>query len=220
MTRQEFEEAARRYREEMFRLYAERQFNPPPAPTADPQPPPMPPLPAGSAPPAPATESPAAEPVRAEQGDFPPMTEPDAAPEPSPAEPEPDGTIKPEADGGILVHVRTARGAEPVAGAAVIITQERGGEQILISVRNTDDCGDVPEVRVPAPPSSADQQHPAYALYDISVYADGFYREHSKDVPVFEGVVSVQNFDLIPLPAGQDDPYTGSRTHYNNLPGI
>lgn len=246
MNRQEFEEAARRYREEMFRLYAERQLNPPPAPP--PAPPPSrvphhpPSVPPVQIPPRPTRMPPPPVPQRGvlpalSDGEGPaaadPLPEPDIAgapadsvylPENPPQEPEPvpeseAGAVKPESDGGILVHVRTARGAEPVPGAAVLITQEQNGEQVLIAVRTADDCGDVPEVRVPAPPSSADQQYPAYYVYDITVAAEGFYRERSTDVPVFEGIVSVQSFDLIPLPAGHDDPYTGSRTHYNHLPG-
>lgn len=260
MNRQEFEEAARKYREEMFRLYAARQFNPPPAPQQPAPPvPPKPPLPPSPPrnphvphhPPVrppmmpqrpPLTPPPpfAALPALSDGQEQPAETEspqesttPENAPpediaylpENPPQEPDGSGTddagaVKPDASGGILVHVRTARGAEPVPGAAVVITQEQNGEQILISVQTTNECGDVPEVSVPAPPSTADQQYPAYYVYDISVSAEGFYREHSKDVPVFEGVVSVQSFDLIPLPAGHDDPYTGSRTHYNNLPGI
>lgn len=185
MNRQEFEEAAKRYREEMFRLYAGRQDDAPSSPSV--------PLP-----PPPQEASPAPEPVQI------------------PAGPE-ETAVKPESDGGILVHVRTARGVEPVAGAAVLITSEQDGMQSLISVQITDESGDVPEVRVPAPPSDADQQHPAYSVYGISVYAEGYYREHSTDVPVFEGVVSVQNFDLIPLPAGADDPFAAGRTHYNDM---
>ena len=48
--------------------------------------------------------------------------------------------------------------------------------------------------------------------------AAGFYREHSTDVPVFPNVTSVQNFDLIPLPAGADEPLPdGDITFYNNM---
>ena len=105
-----------------------------------------------------------------------------------------------------------------ILAAPDLRAREAGGETVLISVQQSDDCGDCPEVRVPAPPSTADEQFPAYYTYDIAVQADGYYRERSADVPVFEGVVSVQSFDLIPLPAGHDDPYASGLTYYNSMP--
>lgn len=221
MNRQEFEDTARRYREEMFRLYAGRQMNPPPKPVQMPAPVPAPP-PRRDLPPTDFRQMPAAVPEPPAMPQDPPQPElppalqdvPDSAPQDDPQE----NMIKPETDGGIRVHVFTARGAVPVAGATVIITREAGGETVLISVQQSDDCGDCPEVRVPAPPSTADEQFPAYYTYDIAVQADGYYRERSADVPVFEGVVSVQSFDLIPLPAGHDDPYASGLTYYNSMP--
>ena len=121
--------------------------------------------------------------------------------------------------GIIRVHVATAQGAKPVAGAAVIITQITGGEPELISLQTTDRSGNTEDVTVPAPPPSEDQRHPASLLYDISAQAAGYYREHSTGVPVFPNVTSVQNFDLIPLPAGADEPLPdGDITFYNDMP--
>lgn len=153
--------------------------------------------------------------------DSSPAEPPADHPEPPPPEllPLPESIDASEQrEGGILVHVRTARGGRGVPGAVVLITQESAGMPVLVSVQITDSSGDTPELRVPAPRSTADQQYPAYARYDIAVHADGYYRENSADVPVFEGVVSVQSFDLIPLPAGQDDPWLGAQTFYNNMP--
>ena len=137
-------------------------------------------------------------------------------------EPQPDDAERMEADkttGGIRVYVRTARGAMPVPGAIVTITRDTGGMRPeLIAVQTADDSGDCAEVTVPAPASTADQRRPAYFSYDITVSAAGFYREHSAGVPVFAGVVSVQNFDMIPLPAGHDDPYADDLTVYNDMP--
>ena len=37
-------------------------------------------------------------------------------------------------------------------------------------------------------------------------------------MPVFPNITSVQNFDLIPLPAGSDEPLPdGDITYYNNM---
>ncbi len=259
MTRQEFDEAARRYREELFRLYAARQLDPPPKPAAPvPEavpvsvPEPRADIPEPTAQPEPRVDIPEQTAQPEPPADIPEQT---AQPEPAPDNPEPpadipeppmpqdtadiaaeptadsapempeasgmspeDTAVKPETGGGILVHVRTAGGARPVPGATVLITQLRGADTVLIALQLTDACGDTQEVQVPAPPSQSHQQFPPYASYDITVHAEGYYRESSTDVPVFEGVVSVQSFDLIPLPAGQTDSLTGAQTFYNNMP--
>lgn len=122
--------------------------------------------------------------------------------------------------GSIRVHVTTARGARPVPGATVIIAREEpNGTEDLMSLQVTGQSGEIANVVVPSPPPSADQRNPISYRYDVSVYAAGYYRENSKNVPVFPNIVSVQNFDLIPLPAGVDDPQTaGDLTFYNPMP--
>ena len=65
---------------------------------------------------------------------------------------------------------------------------------------------------------TADQRHPESYFYDITAQAAGYYREHSADVPVFPNITSMQNFDLIPLPAGADEPLPdGDITFYNDM---
>ncbi len=224
MNRQEFEDTARRYREELFRMYANQSMNPPPKPVQDASP---------AAPQAvPANAVPEPEPQPSVQSAVPALPEPLPQPNPQPEPPEesdrPESAPEESADpampkraytGIIRVHVATAQGAKPVAGAAVLITHITAGEPELISLQTTDQSGNIEAVTVPAPPPSADQRHPESCLYDITAQAAGYYREHSTDVPVFPNVTSVQNFDLIPLPAGADEPLPeGDITYYNNMP--
>lgn len=215
MNRQEFEDTARRYREELFRMYANQSMNPPPKPvqTAPPQAVPVIAVPEPAAQPPEAPEIPdAPQPV----SDSPAENE---IPESAPAESGQPSMPKRAYTGIIRVHVATAQGAKPVAGAAVLITHLTSGEPELISLQTTDQSGNIEAVTVPAPPPSADQRHPESCLYDITAQAAGYYREHSADVPVFPNVTSVQNFDLIPLPAGADEPLPdGDITYYNNMP--
>ena len=216
MNRQEFEDTARRYREELFRMYASQNITPQPKPQAAPALAPDAVPVQNMQPPLPQEQPPA---------DLPP------APEPEPAEPEPQpaADLPPEEDapampkrrytGIIRVHVATGRGARPVEGATVIITHVTTGEPELISLQTTDVSGNISAVTVPAPPPSDDQRHPQSFLYDITAQAAGYYREHSTDVPVFPNVTSIQDFDLIPLPAGSDEPVPGGDiTFYNDMP--
>lgn len=208
MNRQEFEDTARRYREELFRMYANQSINPPPKPEQPAAPQAVPVIAAPAQ-----REEPSAEP------DL-PASAPDTPEEPEPAPEESDTPAMPKRayTGIIRVHVATAQGARPVAGAAVIITHLTAGEPELISLQTTDQSGNIEAVTVPAPPPSADQRHPESYFYDITAQAAGYYREHSADVPVFPNITSMQNFDLIPLPAGADEPLPdGDITFYNDM---
>ena len=232
MNRQEFEDTARRYREEMFRMYASQSLDPPPkpAPRSQPEPPrpapappPIPPQPVFPSPaplrPAPPPVPEERQPVPAAPPDSPPPI-PEILPVLAPVD-EPDGSQPDnlrEHTGIIRVHVSTAQGTRPVVGATVTVTRSMDGDVHLISLQTTDLSGNIRPVTVPAPPPSKDQRSPASFVYDLSVQAAGYYREHSADVPVFPGITSVQNFDLIPLPAGMDDPFPGGDiTFYNQM---
>ena len=201
MNRQEFEDTAKRYREELFRMYASQNLSPPPRPQ-DSSPVPL--------------SLPVSLPVRTNLSDAAAIPEADTEPADPP---EQDAPVLPKRayTGEIRVHAVTAEGARPVSGAAVTVVRFTGGEPELVALRLTDDSGETETITVPAPPPSADQRHPASFLYDISVQADGYYREHSTDVPVFPGVTSVQTFVLIPLPAGGEPLSGGDFTYYNNM---
>lgn len=212
MNRQEFEDTARRYREELFRMYANQNVTPQPRPQSARPVMPKPAQPEQPAPPIP--EMPRSEPVPAAPVPAAPMQP--AVPEPVPDQPE---LPKRPYTGTIVVHVMTAQGARPVIGASVMITHTTDGEPELVSLQRTNDSGTIEPVTVPAPPPSDDQRNPAYFTYNLSVQAQGYYREHSEDVPVFPNITSVQNFDLIPLPAGTDEPIPGGDiTYYNRMP--
>lgn len=221
MNRQEFEDTARRYREELFRMYANQNVTPQPRPqNPRPAPPPPPPVqPAQKAVPALAAAEPPQDDLRRPE-DFAPSSIPDTPAPPEPEAPPADAPEIPKRPytGTIMVHVMTAQGARPVTGASVMITHTTNREPELISLQRTDDCGTIKPVTVPAPPPSADQRSPAYFTYNLSVQAPGYYREHSEDVPVFPNITSVQNFDLIPLPAGTGEPLPGGDiTYYNQM---
>lgn len=122
--------------------------------------------------------------------------------------------------GMIRVRVTTAKGARPVSGATVIITKENAdGTEELLSIQVTGISGEIENVQVPSPPPSEDQRNPAAFHYDAAVYAEGYYRERSRSIPVFPDIVSVQTFDLIPLPSGAETEQAADGvTFYNPMP--
>lgn len=109
--------------------------------------------------------------------------------------------------GYIEVRVTTGRGAVPVEGASVIISSGGNGKQEIINTLTTDSSGNTGRISLPAPKRSGVQTQEAlndYSIYNVSVYFKSFFREESQDIPVFDGITSVQSFDLIPKPYEYD----------------
>lgn len=125
--------------------------------------------------------------------------------------------------GWISVNVRTGENSSPVEGASVIVTSMADGNLIFKATGITDESGQIKKIALPAPSvnlslDSANLIKP-YSVYDISVYADGFFRERSIDVPVFAGITSIQQFNMVPLPLymTEDDE---TINYYNQEPEL
>lgn len=106
-----------------------------------------------------------------------------------------------ESIGYLKVNVSTARGAIPLADAAVRI---RGGEKdtsgILYSVR-TDRDGQTERIALPTPPRFASESPGGtlpYAIYSIDVSKDGYIPLSFHQVPVFPSVTSIQPAVMVP----------------------
>lgn len=107
-------------------------------------------------------------------------------------------------EGWIQVIVRKGDNAYPIPDASIIINSTEDGQLKLISNTMTDESGKTELIAVPAPNVSysleSDNNVRPYALYNVSVFADGYFREKSVNVPVFAGITSVQQFNLVPIP--------------------
>lgn len=107
--------------------------------------------------------------------------------------------------GFIRVRVSAANGALPVSGASVIIIEDlEGGESGNITATLvTDTSGLTPTVSVSAPPKSYSLSPTSggkpYSTVNISISADGYYPVENVGVPVFDGTVSQQNVNLLPI---------------------
>lgn len=106
--------------------------------------------------------------------------------------------------GFIIVNVRAGDQADPIENAVVHISSIKDESRYYDETGITDNSGTTRRFEVPAPSVSLSQAPDSkirpYALYDISVTAKGYFNARSVDVPVFEGVTSVQTFSMIPLP--------------------
>jgi hypothetical protein len=106
--------------------------------------------------------------------------------------------------GYILVNVRTGDYSSAVSGAAIAVTAVVDGKRMILASGVTDESGVSPKFALPVPDlihsqSPSPDERP-YNLFDVSVSAEGFFHARSVDVPVFSGITSVQNFNLIPVP--------------------
>lgn len=125
--------------------------------------------------------------------------------------------------GYVIVNVRAGDQAEPIENAVVHISSINDGNRFYKATGVTDNSGTTQRFIVPTPSLSYSQTPDSnvrpYALYDISVTAQGFFNARSVDVPAFEGITSVQSFSMIPLPlymrANEE-----TVTYYNQEPNL
>ena len=108
--------------------------------------------------------------------------------------------------GYLLIKVSTARGAIPLENATVSVRGTPAEHSGILYSIETDSSGLTPRLALPAPPKNLSQEPsnviPPYSLWNIDVYLEGFSTAHYTNVPVYSGITSIQNADLIPLPEG------------------
>ena len=123
--------------------------------------------------------------------------------------------------GYMIVRVTTARGAIPLEGAVVTVSdyfpedeKERGN---AIYTLTTNSSGLTDKFALPAPPRSLSMtpgNGKSYLTYNIAVTKDGYYQQNYINAPVFEGITSIQSADMIPL---SDNGQTDRFDPYGNI---
>lgn len=125
--------------------------------------------------------------------------------------------------GFIRVNVRTGRDSGSIEGANVIVTATINGNRMILASGETDNSGTTRVFKLPAPEElysqSPDPAVRPYSLFDVSVTADGFFNSISVDVPVFPGITSVQNFNMVPVPLLMDSS-DETVVYYNQEPNF
>lgn len=104
--------------------------------------------------------------------------------------------------GSIIFRVTTAREALPVANAKCVVTKKFGGLVHEIETLYTNQSGNTVPLSLPAPPKSLSQQYDnlvqPFALYDAVVTREGYVDVVLTDIPVFDGIQSVQGVSMLP----------------------
>lgn len=144
-------------------------------------------------------------------------TEPEEA---LPAEenyPRAENESEPQSLGALKVQVFMAGRAYPVSSANVIIT---GRDKKVYFDGFTDTNGAIERLLLPAPKkqfSQSPQVMPPYAQYDIFVSHPRFQSRKYLGVPVFAGVESIQNIQLLPLGTDEVDNTDVTESEPNGL---
>lgn len=104
--------------------------------------------------------------------------------------------------GSLSFRTYTARNALPVPNANIVVFKTIGDKRHTFYNLTTDRSGQTKEVTLPAPPSSLSQSPTSgvqpYSLFDAEITAEGFNPVSIRNLPVFEGVLSVQRAAMIP----------------------
>ena len=108
--------------------------------------------------------------------------------------------------GFLIVQVTTASSAIPLANAEVTVSATQNGRTDVLYELKTGSDGKTPRITLPAP-SRTDSQRPSeippFSTYNISVSLQGYEQAIYNEVPIFDGIVSMQQSDLIPVPENQ-----------------
>ena len=108
--------------------------------------------------------------------------------------------------GYLRVFAFTAGGAEPIAGARVIVTRPQGATQTIYANLTTDRDGFTPVVALPTVDPALTLQPGAaqpYVTYAIRVTADGFQSVEHTNIPVYGDNYVTQPVALTPILPGQ-----------------
>ena len=106
--------------------------------------------------------------------------------------------------GKLFVRVTAGRGTFPIHGATVYIREyDNEGEGHLLYILRTNEGGLSDTVTLSAPDSSSslipNSSTLPYSEYVVTVIKNGFYTVENIGVPIFEGITSIQDVDMVPL---------------------
>lgn len=105
--------------------------------------------------------------------------------------------------GKLLVKVTSGRDTIPLENALVLIRPYDDEESDILYSLRTDEDGMTKAVDLKAPPKSISfipgGDAKPFSQYIITVKADGYYTVENIGVPIFDGITSIQNVEMIPL---------------------
>lgn len=124
--------------------------------------------------------------------------------------------------GTLRFRTYTARNALPVPNARVVVFKTIGGKPHVFYDLITDQSGQTEIVPLPAPSSERSQTPDSviqpYSLYNADITAEGYAPVAIRDLPIFEGILSVQRTALVPATGGMGETITESEPDLTEVP--
>lgn len=103
--------------------------------------------------------------------------------------------------GTLIFQVTGGQGAFPVAGATVVLTKPLNDRQSLSFTITTDESGKTAPLSLPAPDKELSQRPgngTVFATYQATVSAPNYVTTEIRDLPVFDGITTIQPVSLSP----------------------
>lgn len=101
--------------------------------------------------------------------------------------------------GVLKVSATTGRGLVPIEDARVYITKMLDGDRVIFFKGLTDESGAVNDIVLPAPPRTISLDKSGgvpYSTYDIKIEHPLYESMYIYNVPIFEGIKSIQNVNM------------------------
>ena len=110
--------------------------------------------------------------------------------------------------GKLSVFVTTARGLAGIEGADVTVFTGDINDRTVVDTAVTDKSGQTKEFVLPtkskALSETQSENKKPFMTYGIYVQADGYVNQANLNIPIFEGVTSIQSVNLISVEANND----------------
>lgn len=106
--------------------------------------------------------------------------------------------------GVLKVTAITADGTMPLENVVIKISYEAENGEELYAVARTGISGQIEPVALPAPVSDQNAKDVLFAPYTITAQLSGYTGVSITNVPIFDGQITSQTFNLAPLPLGTE----------------
>ena len=110
--------------------------------------------------------------------------------------------------GYLRIYAFTAKGAEPIPNARVVVTRPTDDRQTIYANLTTDSDGFTPVIALPSVDPALALQPSAtqpYVTYTIRVTADGFQPTEHRNVPIYGDNYVTQPVAMTPIVIGDTD---------------
>lgn len=103
--------------------------------------------------------------------------------------------------GTLIFQVTGGQGAFPVAGATIVLTKALDNRHSISVTILTDESGKTEPISLPAPSrelSQSPNNGVVFATYQATVSAPNYVTTEIRDIPVFDGITTIQPVNLSP----------------------